>query len=170
KNIYKTHDVINDFFKYIYIFGIKTDYQPYQVAQFLNQCLYISLHFHKNIECQLDVHSIDINSNKWQQEISYVANSGQAFQISYFEMYKYIAKDLSLSFFLYQNGFQNKYLITELKSMNYLFAIRGENFNNENIKEVIKSTQNQSLLWQLFKLPIKSWQRAKYLIPDDISF
>ncbi len=170
KNIYKTNDVINDFFNKNHIFGIKTDYQPYQVAQFLNQCLYISLHFYKNIECQLNVEDIDLKSTAWHQEVSYMANSGQAFQTNYFEMYKYVAADLSLSFFLYQNHFHHKFLISELKSMNYLFAIRGDNFNKDNIKEVVKATQNQSLQWQLFTVPIKNWQNAKYLIPDDISF
>ncbi len=106
-----------DFFEDVLMLGIVAPIKDYQFSWQLNQVL--GFHFRVN-------HDIEIQLTKKKRTY-------------FFSIYEYAEPSVSLIHYLYNNQFDGEYLLPEFKHLDFLWLLKGETINNEELKALMQS-------------------------------
>ncbi len=131
-----------EFFEDAILLGIVAPIKDYQFSWQLNQLLGFNFRVNNDIEIQL---------KKKQRKY-------------FFSIYEYQVPSTSLTHYLYNNQFDGEYLLPEFKHLDFLWLIKGDVVQAEDLKilvQAIKSLAGVQLINELTNEKIKNKQ---YLI------
>lgn len=131
-----------EFFEDAILLGIVAPIKDYQFSWQLNQLLGFNFRVNNDIEIQL---------KKKQRKY-------------FFSIYEYQVPSTSLTHYLYNNQFDGEYLLPEFKHLDFLWLIKGDVVQSEDLKilvQAIKSLAGVQLINELTNEKIKNKQ---YLI------
>ena len=128
-----------EFFEDAILLGIVAPIKDYQFSWQLNQLLGFNFRVNNDIEIQL---------KKTQRKY-------------FFSIYEYQVPSTSLTHYLYNNQFDGEYLLPEFKHLDFLWLIRGDVVQAEDLKilvQAIKSLAGVQLINELTNEKIKNKQ------------
>ena len=128
-----------EFFEDAILLGIVAPIKDYQFSWQLNQLLGFNFRVNNDIEIQL---------KKKQRKY-------------FFSIYEYQVPSTSLTHYLYNNQFDGEYLLPEFKHLDFLWLIRGDVVQAEDLKilvQAIKSLAGVQLINELTNEKIKNKQ------------
>ena len=128
-----------EFFEEAILLGIVAPIKDYQFSWQLNQLLGFNFRVNNDIEIQL---------KKKQRKY-------------FFSIYEYQVPSTSLTHYLYNNQFDGEYLLPEFKHLDFLWLIKGDVVQAEDLKilvQAIKSLAGVQLINELTNEKIKNKQ------------
>jgi len=128
-----------EFFEDAILLGIVAPIKDYQFSWQLNQLLGFNFRVNNDIEIQL---------KKKQRKY-------------FFSIYEYQVPSTSLTHYLYNNQFDGEYLLPEFKHLDFLWLIKGDVVQSEDLKilvQAIKSLAGVQLINELTNEKIKNKQ------------
>lgn len=128
-----------EFFEDAILLGIVAPIKDYQFSWQLNQLLGFNFRVNNDIEIQL---------KKKQRKY-------------FFSIYEYQVPSTSLTHYLYNNQFDGEYLLPEFKHLDFLWLIKGDVVQAEDLKilvQAIKSLAGVQLIIELTNEKIKNKQ------------
>lgn len=108
-------EMAEDFFEDTRLLGIVAPIKDYQLCWLLNQMFRFNFRMNNEIEIQL--------SKKLRRY--------------YFPVYEYSEPNSSLVHYLYNNQDDGEYLLQEFKHLDYLWLLKGDLVNRENVNDMI---------------------------------
>lgn len=109
-----------EFFEDALLLGIVAPVKDYQLCWQLNQLLDIDFRINTEIEIQLT-----------KKDRKY-----------FFSIYEYTVPSTSLTHYLYNNQFDGEYLLPEFKHLDFVWLIKGDVINNDELKILIQSIKS----------------------------
>ncbi len=106
-----------EFFEDSLLLGIVAPVKDYQFTWQLNQLLGFNFRLNNDLEIKLT-----------KKQRSY-----------FFAVYEYNVPAVTLSHYLYNNQFDGEYLLPEFRHLDFLWLIKGDLMNNEELKELLAS-------------------------------
>ena len=110
----------NDFFEDTHLLGIVAPIKDYYFCWQLNQILHFDFRNNAQIEIQL-------------------TKKGRQY---YFGMYEYNIPASELYHYLYNNQFDGEYLLPEFKHLDFLWLMKGETVDDNELKSLIQSVRS----------------------------
>lgn len=129
--------MVEEFFEGTHLLGIVAPLKAYQFSWLLNQQLQIDFRINHDIEIQLD-----------KKKRKY-----------FFSIYEYAVPNGSLVHYLYVNQFDGEYLLPELKHLDFLWLLKGDEVSGADIavlQQNIKSIPGVQLVSELTGQKIKN--------------
>ncbi|MDI9336876.1 MAG: IPExxxVDY family protein [Alphaproteobacteria bacterium] len=151
KTIFKNAEVVESFFKDATLIGIKSVLSTYQIANKINNELYLKLQLQKPILATVQ------QPNFANATIDYMALE--------FEFFYGIEPYFSLQFFLYQNVAKQKTLIPSFQKIDFLFLIKGHDSENQ-VQRVLRALTECSHPIAVFSLQISNFKDKSVLVQD----
>ena len=139
KLIIDNEHIAEEFFENSLMLGIVAPIKDYQFSWQLNQLLGFNFRVNNDIEIQL---------KKKQRKY-------------FFSIYEYQVPSTSLTHYLYNNQFDGEYLLPEFKHLDFLWLIKGDVVQSEDLKilvQAIKSLAGVQLINELTNEKIKNKQ------------
>ncbi len=109
--------MVEEFFEGTHLLGIVAPIKGYQFSWQLNQYLQIDFRINHDIEIQLD-----------KKKRKY-----------FFSIYEYAEPNGSLKHYLYMNQFDGEYLLPELKHLDFLWLLKGDQLRPSELTELQQS-------------------------------
>lgn len=128
-----------EFFEDAALLGIVAPIKDYQFSWHLNQILGFDFRVNNDIEIQL---------TKKQRKY-------------FFSIYEYQVPTITLFHYLYNNQFDGEYLLPEFKHLDFLWLIKGDPLNPDDLKglmQSIRSLPNVQLVTEMTNEKIKNKQ------------
>jgi hypothetical protein len=128
-----------EFFEASLLMGIVAPVKDYQFSWHLNQLLGFDFRLNNELEIKLT-----------KKQRTY-----------FFSVYEYVVPGITLSHYLYNNKFDGEYLLPEFKHLDFLWLIKGDLPENEEMKELmvaIRSVHAVQLVTEMTNEKIKNKQ------------
>ena len=131
-----------DFFQNTRLIGIVSTVKDYQLCWLLNQLFRFNFRMNNEIEIQLT-----------KRHRKY-----------FFPVYEYSEPTSSLVHYLYNNHDDGEYLLPEFKHLDYLWLLKGDPVENENVNDMILSIRNISNVQMVLELTNEKIKHKGHLI------
>lgn len=131
--------IAQEFFEDALILGIVAPVKDYQFCWQLNQVLGFDFRINHDFEIQLT-----------RKKREY-----------FFSIYEYKVPSITLTHYLYNNQFDGEYLLPEFKHLDFVWLIKGDPFDSEELKALIhsiKSLNSVQLVTEMTNEKIKNKQ------------
>jgi hypothetical protein len=134
--------LLEDFFDATHLVGIMSSAHDYQLCWQINQV--IGYNFRVN-------NSLEINLTKNQRAF-------------YFTVFEYQEPTKSAAHYLYNNHCQAEFLLPELKNIDYLWLIKGDYYQADDVKKLIEHLRHVELVQLVSLLDIREIKNKMNLI------
>lgn len=134
--------LLEDFFESTHIVGIVSSARDYQLCWQINR----SMHFNFRVN-----NSLEIN----------LAKNNRAF---YFSVFDFEEPTKSAAHYFYNNHCQAEFLLPELKNIDYLWMIKGDYYQRQDIKKLIEQLRHVELVQLVSLLDIREIKNKMNLI------
>jgi hypothetical protein len=134
--------LLEDFFESTFLIGIVSSARDYQL------CWQINNHMHYNFRVN---NSLEINLSKHQRAF-------------YFSVFDYEEPTKSVSHYFYNNHCKAEFLLPELKNIDYLWLIKGDFYQQQDVKKLIDQLRRVELVQLVSLLDIRDIKNKMNLI------
>ena len=131
-----------EFFEDAILLGIVAPIKDYQFSWQLNQLLGFNFRVNNDIEIQL---------KKKQRKY-------------FFSIYEYQVPSTSLTHYLYNNQFDGEYLLPEFKHLDFLWLIKGDVVQAEDLKILVQAIKSLAGVQLINELPNEQIKNKQHLI------
>lgn len=132
----------NDFFEDAHLLGIVAPIKDYHFCWQLNQLLHFNFRNNAQIEIQL-------------------TKKGRQY---YFSLYEYNIPGSELYHYLYNNQFDGEYLLPELKHLDFLWLIKGDFINDNDLLEIIANIKKINQVQMVMVLTNEKIKNKEHLV------
>jgi hypothetical protein len=134
--------LIEDFFESTHLVGVVSSARDYQLCWQINRQLYYNFRVNNSLEITLSKHQ-------------------RAF---YFTVYEYQEPTKSVSHYFYNNHCKAEFLLPELKNIDYLWLIKGDYYQVQDVKKLIEELRRVELVQLVSLLDIRDIRNKVNLI------
>lgn len=134
--------LIEDFFESTHLAGVVSAARDYQLCWQINR----QLHYNFRVN-----NSLEINLSKNQRAF-------------YFTVYEYQEPTKSVSHYFYNNHCKAEFLLPELKNIDYLWLIKGDYYQAQDVKKLIDELRRVELVQLVSLLDIRDIKNKVNLI------
>lgn len=134
--------MIDDFFLDTRLLGIVAPIKPYQFCWHLNQMLSFDFRINNEIEIRLT-----------KKQRNY-----------FFSIYEYSEQSGTIKHFLYHNQFDGEYLLPEFKHLDFLWLIKDDIMNNEDVNNLVGSIRSLPVVQLITEMTDEKIKNKQHLI------
>jgi hypothetical protein len=134
--------IAQEFFEDALILGIVAPVKDYQFCWQLNQALGFDFRMNNDFEIQL---------TKKQRKY-------------FFSIYEFKVPSITLSHYLYNNQFDGEYLLPEFKHLDFVWLIKGDPFDQEELKALIQSIKSLNGVQLVMEMTNEKIKNKQHLI------
>lgn len=134
--------LLEDFFEATHLIGIVSSARDYQLCWQLNR----DLHFNFRVN-----NSLEINLTKNQRAF-------------YFSVFEFEEPTKSAAHYFYNNHCQAEFLLPELKNIDFLWLVKGDYYQLEDVKKLIEQLRQVELVQLVSLLDIREIKNKMNLI------
>lgn len=134
--------IAQEFFEDALILGIVAPVKDYQFCWQLNQALGFDFRMNNDFEIQL---------TKKQRKY-------------FFSIYEFKVPSVTLAHYLYNNQFDGEYLLPEFKHLDFVWLIKGDSFDQEELKALIQSIKSLNGVQLVMEMTNEKIKNKQHLI------
>ena len=134
--------MVDDFFQDIRLLGIVAPIKDYQFCWHLNQMLRFDFRINNDIEIQLT-----------KKQRNY-----------FFSIYEYGEKSGTIRHYLYNNQFDGEYLLPEFKHLDFLWLIKDDIMQEEEVSSLISSIKTLPVVQLISEITNEKIKNKQHLI------
>ena len=134
--------MVDDFFQDIRLLGIVAPIKDYQFCWHLNQMLRFDFRINNDIEIQLT-----------KKQRNY-----------FFSIYEYGEKSGTIRHYLYNNQFDGEYLLPEFKHLDFLWLIKDDIMQEEEVSSLISSIKSLPVVQLISEITNEKIKNKQHLI------
>jgi hypothetical protein len=134
--------IAQEFFEDALILGIVAPVKDYQFCWQLNQALGFDFRMNNDFEIQL---------TKKQRKY-------------FFSIYEFKVPSITLSHYLYNNQFDGEFLLPEFKHLDFVWLIKGDSFDQEELKALIQSIKSLNGVQLVMEMTNEKIKNKQHLI------
>ena len=134
--------IAQEFFEDSLILGIVAPVKDYQFCWQLNQVLGFDFRINHDFEIQLT-----------RKKREY-----------FFSIYEYKVPSITLTHYLYNNQFDGEYLLPEFKHLDFVWLIKGDPFDHEELKALIQSIKSLNSVQLVTEMTNEKIKNKQHLI------
>ncbi len=131
-----------EFFEDSVLLGIVAPVKDYQFSWYLNQLLSFDFRLKNDLEIKLT-----------KKQRTY-----------FFAVYGYKVPSITLNHYLYNNQFDGEYLLPEFKHLDFLWLIKGDLLNNEELKELMTAIRSVPAVQLVTEMTNEKIRNKQHLI------
>jgi hypothetical protein len=134
--------LVEDFFESTHLIGIMSTARDYQVCWQINKQLFYDFRVNNSLEITL-------------------TKKHRSFHFTVFE---FLEPTNSVSHYLYNNHCQAEFLLPELKNMDYVWMIKGDYYQSQDVKKLIEQLRGVAVVQLVSLLDIREIRNKMNLI------
>jgi len=142
KLVLDNKNLADDFFEDTRLLGIMAPIKDYQLCWHLNNLMRMDFRINNDIEIQLS-----------KRERNY-----------FFAVYEFSEPTGSLSHYLYNNRFDGEYLLPEFKHLDFLWLMKGDLVDEENLQQTIRDIKEINGVQLVIELTNEKIRNKEHLV------